>query len=89
MEVICLEDSAFYELIEEVVERLGEKKGISHEPWVTPERAMEILNIKSKTTLQKLRDEGAITYSQPQRKVILYKYDSLMVYLETHSKKSF
>ena len=32
---------------------------------------MEILSIKSKTTLQKLRDTGAITFTQPQKKIIL------------------
>ena len=89
MEVICLQDEAFYLLIEEVVERISEKNKISQEPWVTSVRAMEILNIKSKTTLQKLRDEGAITFTQPQKKIILYKYDSIMKYLEANSKSSF
>ncbi len=89
MEVICLQDEAFYQLIEEVVERLKEKKGITHDKWVSPERAMEVLNIKSKTTLQKLRDEGEITFTQPQRKIILYDYDSILAYLSKHSKSSF
>jgi hypothetical protein len=50
---------------------------------------MEILNIKSKTTLQKLRDEGSITFTQPQKKIILYDHDSLLEYLKSHSKTSF
>ena len=58
MEVICLQDEAFYQLIEDVVERLKEKQNIIHDKWISPERAMEVLNIKSKTTLQKLRDKG-------------------------------
>lgn len=89
MEVICLQDEAFYQLIEEVVERIKEKQNVPKEKWVTPERAMEILNIKSKTTLQKLRDEGVITFTQPQKKIILYDYDSIMEYLEVNSKKAF
>ncbi len=89
MEVICLQDEAFYQLIEEVVERLKEKQGITHDKWISPERAMEALNIKSKTTLQKLRDEGEITFTQPQRKIILYDYDSILEYLSKHSKSSF
>jgi len=41
----------FYkELIEEVVQRLGGKQNTMQQPWVTPEQAMELLNIKSKTT---------------------------------------
>lgn len=86
MEVICLQDEAFYQLIEEVVERLKEKQGITHDKWISPERAMEVLNVKSKTTLQKLRDEGEITFTQPQRKIILYDYDSILEYLSKHSK---
>lgn len=89
MEVICLQEEAFYQLIEEVVDRLKEKKNITQDKWVSPERAMEILNIKSKTTLQKLRDEGSITFTQPQKKIILYDYDSIMKYLDKNSKASF
>ena len=89
MEVICLQDEAFYQLIEEVVDRLKEKEKITQDKWVSPDRAMEILNIKSKTTLQKLRDEGTITFTQPQKKIILYDYDSIMKYLNIHTKKSF
>tara|TARA_R110002051_G_scaffold282404_2_gene344167 strand:- start:539 stop:808 length:270 start_codon:yes stop_codon:yes gene_type:complete len=89
MEVICLQDEAFYQLIEEVVGRLKEKENISQDKWVSPERAMDILNIKSKSTLQKLRDEGSITFTQPQKKIILYDYDSIMKYLNNHKKDQF
>ena len=89
MEVICLQDEAFYHLIEEVVDRLREKENITQDKWISPERAMEVLNIKSKTTLQKLRDEGSITFTQPQKKIILYDYDSIMEYLNSHTKSSF
>ena len=89
MEVICLQDEAFYQLIEEVVDRIKEKQKIKSDKWITPERAMEVLNVKSKTTLQKLRDTGAITFTQPQKKIILYDYDSIMEYLDQNSQKSF
>lgn len=89
MEVICLHDEAFYELVEQVVERMREKHKLPQEKWVSQERAMELLNVKSRTTIQKLRDTGAISYSQPQKKIILYDYDSIMTYLETHRKSTF
>ena len=89
MEVICLQEEAFYTLIEEVVDRLKEKFEAPDEVWVTPERAMELLNVKAKSTMQILRDTGAITFTQPQRKIILYKYDSIMEYLEKNSNKAF
>jgi hypothetical protein len=89
MNVICLEDEAFYTLVEEVVTRIKEKHQIKNDKWVSPERAMEILNIKSKTTLQNLRDTGAIVFTQPQKKIILYDYDSIIQYLDKYAKDTF
>ncbi|MBU7569091.1 MAG: helix-turn-helix domain-containing protein [Flavobacterium sp.] len=89
MQVICLEEKAFYELVEQVVERLKEKNNIARDKWVSNEEAMRLLNIKSKTTLQKLRDEGKIRYSQPEKKIILYDSDSIHAYLDKNSKDTF
>lgn len=89
MKVICLQEDALYELIDEVVARIKEKNNISHDPWVPPERAMKLLNVKSKSTMQKLRDSGQILFTQPQKKIILYNYDSIMDYLNKHKKNTF
>jgi hypothetical protein len=89
MQVICLEDAAFYKLLDEVVERIREQNNITEDKWISPEEAMEKLRIRSKTTLQRLRDEGRIRYSQPDRKTILYDADSLNEYLEKHAKETF
>lgn len=88
MEVICLESQAFYQLVEEVYQRILEKSE-HQEKWVSPEIAMGLLNIKSKTTLQKLRDEGRIRFTQPQKRVILYDRESISEYLETNAKNPF
>lgn len=89
MEVICLEDAAFYQLIENVVDRLKEKNNIQKDKWISDDEAMQLLNIKSKTTLQKLRDEGKIRFSQPQKKIILYDRDSINDYLENNARETF
>ena len=89
MQVICLEDRAFYALIDEVVARLKEKQGQDLDKWVSGEQAMQLLNIKSKTTLQTLRDEGKIRFSQPQKKIILYDRDSINTYLEQNAQNTF
>lgn len=89
MQVICLEEKAFYELVEQVVARLNEKNGRDKERWINDEEAMQLLNIKSKTTLQKLRDEGRIRFSQPQKKVILYDRESIYKYLDDNAKDTF
>ena len=88
MQVICLEEAAFYELVDTVVQRLKGKEK-KEDKWVSASEAMVKLRIKSKTTLQKLRDEGSIRFSQPEKKIILYDVDSLNSYLEKHSKETF
>jgi len=50
---------------------------------------MKLLNIKSKSTLQQLRDNGRIRFSQPQKKIILYDTDSIHDYLEKNAKDTF
>lgn len=89
MNVICLEDSAFYALVDKIVERIKETNGKSEDKWIGPEEAMKKLRITSKTTLQELRDCGEIRFSQPRKKVILYDSDSINEYLERHARETF
>lgn len=89
MQVICLEEVAFYALIEQVVSRLKENQSEIKDKWLSDQEAMQLLNIKSKTTLQKLRDEGKIRYSQPQKKIILYDRDSIEAYLNKNARNTF
>jgi len=85
MEVICIEDTAFYALMEEVVKRIKDQHEIKEDKWISGDEAMKKLRISSKTTLQKLRDEGRIRFSQPEKRVILYDVDSIYQYLEKHA----
>lgn len=80
---------SFCSLIEEVVKRIREKENIEKDKWIQTEEVMELLGIKSKTTLQKMRDEGNIRFSQPQKRIILYDRDSVMEYLDKHAKEIF
>jgi hypothetical protein len=89
VEVICLQTEAFYSLIEEVVGRIKESEGITVDKWINDTEAMRLLNIKSRTTLQSLRDNGEIRFSQPMKKVILYDRDSINSYLEKHAQHTF
>ena len=89
MEVICLQDEAFYALVDTVVNRIKEKQNTVSEKWISGEETMSILRITSKTTLQKLRDEGKIRFSQPEKKIILYDRDSINDYLHKHAHKTF
>jgi hypothetical protein len=88
MQIICLEDEAFYALINEVTTYL-DKKQKHHDKWVSQKEAMRLLNVKSKTTLQNLRDEGKIRFSQPQKKIILYDRASIEAYLDKYAHDTF
>lgn len=89
MEVICLEEKAFYALVEQVVDRLKQSTDQNEDKWLSDDQAMRLLNVKSKTTLQKLRDEGKIRFTQPQKKIILYDRDSIYMYLDNHAQNTF
>ncbi len=89
MQVICLEEAAFYTLIEEVVARLKSKSNTQQKKWLSGDEAMSVLNIKSKTTLQNLRDTGKIRFSQPQKRIILYDFQSIQDYLNDNAKETF
>ncbi len=88
MEIICLKEEAFFELIDRVVERLS---GISNEPqkWIDQTKAMRLLNIKSPTTLQEYQNNGEIRFTQPRKRVILYDRDSINEFLDRHAKDTF
>ncbi|MEM9857788.1 MAG: helix-turn-helix domain-containing protein, partial [Bacteroidota bacterium] len=87
--VICLEEEAFYKLVNSVVDRMKREHGDNHWKWVNDIEAMRLLNITSKTTLQEYRNSGKIRYSQPRKRIILYDRDSLNEFLEQNAKNTF
>lgn len=89
MDVICLQEDAFFELFERIVKHMEQKHDKKSVKWIGGKEAMSMLNITSKTTLQKLRDEYKIIFSQPQKRIILYDRDSINDYIEKHVVKPF
>ena len=88
--VIVLEEEAFYGLYYKLVAYIEQQFGVKRrDKWIGGDEAMEMLRIKSRTTLQKLRDQGKIRYSQPMPKLILYDSASIDAYLEKYAKDSF
>jgi hypothetical protein len=90
MEVICIETTAFYNLVDQVVAHVTRQLH-TEQPfkWVSPERAMDMLHVTSKTTMQQFRDEGKIRFTQPARKIILYDTHSIDAFLEAHAREPF
>lgn len=90
IEIIALEDKAFWELVSRVTNELILQHGPKAvDRWIDGSEAMHMLRIKSPTTLQKLRDTGAIRFSQPEKKIILYDRESIMAFIEKHVKNPF
>lgn len=82
LEIICVESEAFYKLLDEVLRHYRNDQQPLSEKWISGAEAMKMLRIKSKATLQKMRDEGRIRFTQPEKKIILYDADSIRDYLE-------
>lgn len=89
MQVVCLQEEAFYTLFDKVVEHVEQNRKDIPRKWIDGDEAMSILNISSKTTLQKLRDEGKIRFSKPQPRIILYDRDSINDYIESKAHETF
>lgn len=87
MEVICFESAAFNALIEKLVEAVKTNLKTVEDKWISPVEAMKKLRIKSKATLQKMRDEGVIRFSHPERRIILYDSSSIDDYLNGYANK--
>lgn len=89
MNIVCFEDKAYYAIIEQVYEKLKSSMNSTAPKWISGIDAMQLLGIKSKTSLQALRDNGKIRYTQPAKKVILYDRDSIEEYLNAHAQNTF
>lgn len=90
MSVIVLDGDQLDEFVQKLVTEIkSQLKAPSHRKWIDGEEAMQLLSIKSKTTLQKFRDEGKIRFSQPEPRIILYDRDSIEVFIEKHAKDTF
>lgn len=90
MNVICIEEKAFDNLLDRMFKYVrSQLETNTVDKWIDKKDAKRLLRIKSDTTLQKLRDEGQIRYSQPEKKHILYDRDSINAYLEAHAMEPF
>jgi hypothetical protein len=87
MEVICLQEDAYFEILKKSYEYIKTLHNIKEEKWILPDQAMEMLGVKT-TKLQEIRDSGEIEISKPSKKLILYNIDSIREYLDKHARKS-
>jgi Helix-turn-helix domain len=87
MEKFVLTKSELIELVQEVIVVLRPRS--TQKKWISEKEVMAILGVTSKTTIQRLRDEGRIVYSQPMKRVIIYDRDSIIQLIKSHIKEKF
>ena len=88
MKVIVFEEESYWQHIHEVVKRVKETQK-EEKIWIDEPEAMELLGIKSKSEMWKMRSQGKIRYSQPSRKIIKYDRPSILKFLEDNVKDKF
>lgn len=89
MEIICIDTPAFHKLVRTVVDKLKEENHVQQDRWLKIDEAMDLLGVKSRTTMQKLRDEGGIRFTKVGERTILYDRQSIEQYLENQARDTF
>ena len=89
-QTISINTDAFYELLDQVLQRITEVHGLEKaDRWVSADECMKILNIKSRTSLWELKSQGKIAYSQVSRKIVLYDRFSVLDYINQNRREAF
>ena len=96
MEVIIIDSKAYKKLKEELFEEFkqvlidAKKEALEQlaieSDWIPTQEAKKLLNVKSKTKMQQLRDYGEVEFTKPG-KIILYSKKSIIQYLNKHKRK--
>lgn len=90
MSKTCIEETTVIRLFNYMIDQeIPEYQGKEKTVWIKKGEAMDMLGITSQTSLQKLRNEGAIEYTTVLPKNILYDKDSINEYLESQRQKKF
>jgi uncharacterized NAD(P)/FAD-binding protein YdhS len=88
MDVIVISSDAYKMLVAEIRKTVRETvKEVAHpkSDWIGEKEAMDLLGVKSKTTLQNLRDSQEFKFSKHGR-IIRYSNKSILEFLERNSK---
>lgn len=93
MEVIIFEKESYHQMMRELmahfknaIKEAKKEAFIETSPandWITSEEAKGILGFKSKSKLQKMRDQGDIVFTQHGR-TIKYSKSSILNFLNKH-----
>lgn len=90
VQYIMMGTADFYQLVEMICQRLNaQQKEQQINSWLTKKQAMELLHIKSPTTLRSLVNDDKIMVSRISSKKIFYCRNSILKYLEMKKEDVF
>lgn len=73
--IICLDIETFKTVVKQLAQEISDEE---LDPWIDVKETMRLLNITSKTTLQKYRDSGQIEFRRLSKKNIIYRKRSVL-----------
>lgn len=76
-----------YYLIDQILSYVRECQ--NEQPWIDQQEALNLLGLRSRGALARLRNKGLIEYSKPSPKIIRYNRKSILNYIEKSRKKTF
>lgn len=86
-QIVLMSEADFEKSLEKALQKVI---GLLKKPpeFIDEAETLQILGLRSKTSLYNLRMSGAISYSK-MGKIILYRRSSLMEHIEKHELKKF
>lgn len=88
-QIIFIDDSQLELLAEMIVARIGKHGNLQPDKWMDIEDVMMTLRIKSRSTIQDLRNRGELRFCKINSKTILYDRSSVNEYIQKHIKEKF
>lgn len=76
-----------YELAELIVDKIKPSTTNPEEQFITKDELKQILNLKSNTSIQRIRDEHLIEFTQIGKRKYLYRLSSVLKYLNNNIVK--
>jgi hypothetical protein len=92
MELIVFEKEAYYKMLGEITTlvknsikeaKLDALKAEKESDWINADEAKKLLNVKSKTKMQQMRNSGEIVFTKYGKK-IKYSKKSILAVLDNH-----
>ncbi len=89
MDIIVIDSEAYRNMLSEMKKAVKEgfkESGKETKEWLSTSEAKRLLGVRSKSKMQKLRDNGEIVFSQHGR-IIRYSRKSILKFLNSNIPK--